>query len=335
MARTLVTGATGFIGRHVVRELASAGHEVRVLVRPTSNLSVFDGLEVRTVLGDILDPESYREHVGQVDHVIHLASLLKMPWSREFAAVHIEGTSRLAAACAAAHAPPMLLVVSSLAALGPSHSVDAPGETRPAAPVSVYGHAKREAELRAASFCDRLPLTVIRPPAVYGPWDRTLLKLFRSVGRGLHVAPGNADLQISLVQVEDLAAGIVTAALRGERMESTSDTPGSGVYHLAGDERPTYGTLGSLVAAAMEVPSPRLVKLPKPVARGAAVISETLARVRDRPTVLSRDKIREALAGHWICSNEKARRDLGWRPGNDLESRLKETALWYREHGWL
>jgi len=335
VARTLVTGATGFIGRHVVRELASLGHEVRALVRPTSNLSVFDGLEVRTVLGDILDPESYREDVSQVDHVIHLASLLKMPWSREFATVHIEGTSRLAAACAAAHAPPTLLVVSSLAALGPSHSVDAPGEARPATPVSAYGRAKREAELRAASFCERLPVTVVRPPAVYGPWDRTLLQLFRSVGRGLHLVPGNADLQMSLVQVEDLAAGIVAAALRGERIESKSTEPGSGVYHLAGEERPTYEALGSLVAAAMDVPSPRLVKIPKLVARSAATISEAAARVRKRPTVFNRDKILEAHSGHWICSSDKARQDLGWHPLRDLQSRLKETALWYRERGWL
>ena len=335
MARTLVTGATGFIGRHVVRELASGGHEVRALVRPTSDLSPFEGLEVRRILGDILDPESYREAVRQVDHVIHLASLLKMPWSREFAAVHIEGTARLAQACAAPDAPPTLLVVSSLAALGPSQSVDAPDEARLAAPVSAYGRAKRAAELRAASLCERLPVTVVRPPAVYGPWDRTLLQLFRSVGRGLHLVPGNADLQMCLVQVEDLAAGIVAAALRGERMEPKTPDPGSGVYHLAGEERPTYEALGSMVATAMAVPPPRLVKIPKLVARGAAMISEAAARVRRQPTVFNRDKIIEALAGHWICSNEKARRDLGWRPGNDLESRLKETALWYREHGWL
>jgi nucleoside-diphosphate-sugar epimerase len=194
---------------------------------------------------------------------------------------------------------------------------------------------KRDAELSALSYSPALPLTIVRPPAVYGPWDKTLLKLFRAVLRGAHVVPGNGASRMSMVHVEDLAEAIVEASHRGERAGGPSDSSERGVYFVSGEEHPTYGELGALVASAMDAPSPRVIELPRFAARWAATAVESVARLRGRSTVLSRDKILEAHSGHWTCSSEKAARDLSWRPSQPLRSHLRDTAAWYRAHGWL
>lgn len=335
MQSALVTGGTGFIGRHVVHALARRGIRVEALVRQTSDLSVFEGVEVQTVVGDVLDERTYQEAISRVDLVIHMASLLKMPWSPRFREVHVEGTEAVARTCAAVPERPCLLLVSSLAASGPHRSPVPPDEGVRPAPVSVYGRAKRDAELRASAYSSEVPLTIIRPPAVYGPWDRTLLKLFRSVARGVHLVPGNGGSLMSMVQVEDLAAAIVEAGLRGERVEGQAGPHGRGVYFIAGDEHPPYGELGHWVSNALGVDAPRVLTLPRFAARWAASGSEGLARLRDRSTVLNRDKMLEAHSGHWTCQSLKAARDLDWRPSRPLQDHLRDTALWYRSHGWL
>ena len=333
--RVFVTGATGFIGRHVLLALAARGAAIEVLARPSSDLSVVDEVHGVVSTGDILSPPSYQEAVSRSDLVIHLASMLKRPWDPAFTSIHVDGTAALASACAVAPRRPPLLVVSSLAALGPTEREAPIEEDRPPSPVSVYGRAKRDAELRAIAFSDDLPVTIVRPPAVYGPWDTSLVQLFRSVKRGIHVAPGNAQMRLSMVQVEDLAEGIIEAGLRGERVRSPHSEDGSGVYFMAGDERPTYGELGALVAHAMDVSAPRTIVLPRFASRWAALFSEGLARSLRRSTVLNRDKILEAHSGDWLCSSQKAMDQLSWRPSQSLAEHLRDTAAWYSARGWL
>jgi len=335
METALVTGGTGLIGRQVVAQLCAQGARVVVLVRPSSDLSVFDGLDVTTVVGDILDESSYGQAVASVHQVFHLASLLKMPWSPLFRSVHVDGTSAVARACAAAPRPPTLVVVSSLAAAGPSPVGIPRSESLEAEPVSRYGAAKRHAELAAMAHAGRVPLTVVRPPGVFGPWDQTLLKLFRSVARGVHFVPGNGHCEMALVEVQDLARAIVLAGNRGERVPLDGDESGSGFYFAACSEMPKYEDLGALVADAMGVKHPRIVTIPRPAARWIGAASEALARLRGRATVLNRDKMTEAHSGSWTCTSHKATRDLEWRPRAPLPDLLRETASWYRAAGWL
>lgn len=320
--RALVTGASGFIGRHLVRELAEGGHSVDALVRSPERAQ---GLgPARPVLGDILDQASLKAAVAPVEVVFHLASLLKMPWSPEFQTVNAEGTRRLAEVVAGRSSPPTLVVVSSLAAAGPSPPDDPRDEARPPAPVSIYGRVKLDAERAAAVDA---PVSIVRPPMVFGEGDRSVFPIFNTTRRGFHLVPSFVDHHVSLIHARDLASALVQVALHGERRPPHTTDPGLGVYYAAAVERPSYADLGRLIGKAQGREAITVLHVPGPLTMTVAAGSELLGRLRDRPTFLNRDKWREAQAGSWICRADKLSA-LGWRP-QDLSARLAATATSY------
>ncbi len=326
--RAYVTGATGFIGRHLVRALAGAGHEVVCLVRASSNRVPLGPYATELAVGDVADPRTL--DVAGADVVFHLASLLKMPWKPAFSEVNVGGTRNIAAACAAAQTPPVLVVVSSLAAGGPSPAGGPRREEDEAAPVSIYGRVKLAAEGAAAQYAQAVPVTVVRPPMVFGEGDTSVLKLFRSSRRGWHVVPGGGRGRISFVHATDLACALIAAAQRGERVGSA---PGSGLYYVSNGARPTYADFGRMVGAALDR-EVRVVRAPGGLVWCAAAASELLGRLRDRPALLNLDKLREARAGDWVCDPAKAGLQLGFAP-EAPDVRLRQTADWYRAQGWL
>lgn len=337
-SRVLVTGASGFIGRTLVRVLVESGHQVRCLVRASSRREPLECLGVEFDVGDMTDPASLREPVASADVVYHLASLLKVPWRRDFLSTNAGGTGNLAAACAEAEQPPVLVVVSSLAAAGPSPNGQPRREDQPPAPVSIYGRVKLASESAAVAHADLVPISIVRPPMVFGDADRSTLKLFRSAAAGWHPVPGLRDHHTSLVHAEDLSRALVAVAERGERVEAGASPDaggGKGIYHAAFSELPTWADLGRLVAQAVGRRRVRVVRVPAPLLWGVAAVSETAARWRDQPTLLSLDKMREACAGSWTCDVSKSSEQLGWQPAASLLERLGQTAAWYRAEGWL
>ena len=329
MKRSLVTGGTGFIGGRLTEALLASGREVRCLVRTSSDTRALQALGVECVVGELQDDASLRAACEGVEEVYHLAALLKAPWHREFSAVTAEGCGRIAAAAAAQPAPPVLVLVSSLAAAGPSS--DARDEARHPAPVSRYGRAKLAGEEAARAHAERVPLTIVRPPLVLGEGDRSLLPVFKMAQRGLIVAPSRARL--SLIHVDDLVACLIAAAERGERVTSSGDAQ-QGVYFAAADEALPLAELGREIASALGEARPATLRLPIPALWAVACASEAWGRLRDRPSILNLDKVVEARAPGWVCSAEKAKRQLGFAPA-PLTKRLLATAEWYRREGWL
>jgi nucleoside-diphosphate-sugar epimerase len=330
--RALVTGASGFIGRHLVRALLAEGHEVRCLLRASSSRDGLDGAE--PIIGDIVDPGSLGPAVAGVDRVFHLASLLKMPWKKAFFSVNAEGTANLAKAIADSANPATLVVVSSLAAAGPSPS-DAPrDESTVPAPVSIYGRVKLAAERAAAEHAGRAPIVIVRPPMVFGEGDRSVLKIYQTTRRGFHLVPTWRAHRVSLIHATDLSTALIRAGGADPLDEASARSlTGRGIYYAAADERPSYGELGALIAAGAGARRPTLLRLPSAITWLAALGSELVARVRDRPAFLNLDKWTEATAGSWICLPEKLKA-LGWRH-DPLSARLTATAEWYRREGWL
>ncbi len=326
--RILVTGATGFIGHHLVRLLCDSGHTVRVLARSSSNLSRLPLEHIDVCHGDILDSETVLPLVGDVDIVIHLASLLKVPWKTEFQRVNVEGSRNIARACAAADHRPTLLFVSSLAAAGPARNGPRrEGDT--SSPVSIYGRAKLDAERAVLDYASEVPMSIVRPPMVFGEGDTGSAPLFQSIARGMHVVPVRRPMMVSAIHVTDLCHALMTVALKGARYTRDAQND-EGLYYASADEVLSYRALGETIAELMGMTSLKVIHLPSWVSYLGALGSELWARLFGRVHILTRDKWREATAGDWTCRSDRLL-DLGWSPKCSLSVRLKQTIDWYAD----
>mgnify|MGYP001097841503 CR=1 FL=1 len=337
MGKALVTGATGFIGPHLVRILQRQGDEVICLRRQRSDVSRLEPLGVKFAIGDVTDKESLAAAVAGVDVVYHLAGRTAGFNMRQYLDVNEGGTRNLLEACAAQSNPPVVIHVSSLAAGGVSPRTRLRVESDPPEPVSMYGRSKLASEAAARMFAGQVPISIVRPPVVLGEGDRASLPLFRSIWRTrLHAVPGLSRPRYSIIHATDLAEMLAATAARGQRLNPAADdaTFYDGVYYVAADEHVTWGELGRMIGEALGR-KPLVLPMPLAIVRGAALGAEGVARLRRKPMVFCWDKVREAAAGSWTCSPEKAQRELGWKVGADLLSRLAQTAAWYREQKWL
>lgn len=332
----LVTGASGFIGPHLVRVLHREGRRVRCLVRQTSQTASLVELGVELVTGDVTDVKSLAAAVEGADEVYHLAGVTKSFRPEGFQAVNETGTRNLAEACAALPTPPVVVQVSSLAAAGAAPAGRDRNETDPAMPVSMYGRSKRAGELVAESFADRVPTTIVRPPIVFGEGDRDMLQMFVPIRwTGIHFVPSLATRHVSLVYAGDLAEGLLLAAERGKRVAQDGAVAGQGYYYIAFDDQPSYAELGRMCGVALGRSWTLATPTPELFSWGLAGVNELAARVRRKPGIVNFDKMREATAGSWICSVAKAREELGFVPGVSLAERLEQTVRWWRAQRWL
>lgn len=336
MARTLVTGATGFIGRHVVRRLLQRGDQVRCLVRrPPSNGLASSGVEF--VLGDVTRPESVRAAVREVDLVFHVAGATQVHTPEVYARVNTEGTRHLAQACARLLTPPRFVYVSSLAAAGPSLPDSPRREQQPSTPVSVYGRSKLAAERQLQKLASAVPITVVRPPVVYGPWDPHSYPLFRSVQNGFNVVPRRVDPNMSIIYVDDVVSALLLAAERGHALpaDPTGPEDDQGIYFATSEESLTISGMARAAARALNISAFRTVRMPMLLCWLGAYVNQFRAALMRKPIIFTPDKFREALAGYWVCSSDKAKVELGLKCSTNLVDGFRLTGEWYQRQGWL
>jgi nucleoside-diphosphate-sugar epimerase len=332
MALVLVTGSTGFIGRHLVPRLVERGDQVRCLVRGPQRPEQFAGLAVDYVQGDVASAEPLDQVVRGVEVVYHLGGVTLARRAGAYHEVNAQGTRRLAEACARQPRPPVFVYVSSLAAVGPAPQDQPLTEDCPAQPVSAYGRSKLAAEQLLHGLADRLPVTVLRPPAVFGPGDRYLLKLFGLVQHRVNIVPGWKVFRVSWVYVADLVEAILLAASRGQRL---GPAPGLGTYFISLDEHPTVIEMGNLAASVQGLRIKWTFRIPRLLCWFAAGINGLRMRLTGKLMWLTPDKLREVLAGPWLCSPDKAKRELGFTCRTDLVEGFRLTCQWYLDHSWL
>jgi nucleoside-diphosphate-sugar epimerase len=321
--RVFVTGGTGFVGAHLVRELLARGDEVACLVRNPDKARALGWTGVRTIHGDLGDARALREGCASAEIIYHVAGAISARSATEFMALNRDNTANVLEA--AQESPPQRFVyVSSRAAGGPNPPGQPVDETRPPSPVTHYGRSKLAAEIlvRVMPF----PWTIVRPPVVYGEWDREVLKVFRLARTGVVPVFRDGSQEISLVYAGDLARAFIAAG--------TTPRAARQVYYAPHPEITTSGGLVRAIGRAVGK-DVRLVPIPAIVARGALWTIGALAGLFGRATVLSADKANEFLASAWTCRADALARDTGWRAEMPLEEGLRRTAAWYREKGWL
>ena len=325
--KALVTGASGLVGSHVAQRLIELGLEVACLVRPSSRRTWLEGLAVEYRTGSMNDEASLSLAITGVDYVFHCAGLMRARKLEEFLAVNAEGTRRLAQAAAwSTRKVRRFVYVSSLAAVGPAPTPVPVDETTPPRPLDFYGQSKLAGEQALLAFAPRLPVTIIRPPAVYGPPDTNFLPFFR-LARKWRIAPllGGPDKQISFAHARDLAEGICQAGLAEAAIGQT--------YFIASSTCTTAEFVRALGAGLGFYVRPLIV--PAWLAKLAGEWGELKWKLTGRPQILSRRKVRDALQDRWTCCWDKARRELGYQEKITMEAGLAQTAKWYREKGWI
>jgi dihydroflavonol-4-reductase len=325
--RILVTGANGFVGSHLVEGLLSRGYQVRCMVRRTSDLSYIRHLPVELAYADVQDTESLREACQDLQAVCHCAALTRAIDEETYFRVNTLGTESLARACLDAN--PNLerfLFLSSQTACGPSTAKDDfLDETRPPQPISWYGKSKLTAERALSAMADRLPLTIVRSSAVYGPRDRDFFTYFELVKRGLSLQLGRDGRRIRLIYVRDLVTLLVLT------LESTNAV-GQTYFGCAEDH--TYSEFSDAVSRALNKRPLRII-VPEAALVPMALWAKVQTRLTGKPPLLHEQRIDEMRQLYWLCSGEKAQGELGFRPEYDLDTGVQETAHWYLENGWL
>jgi len=311
MPAALVTGATGFVGSHLVDVLLEKGWRVAALVRKSSNLRWLEGKPVERV-----DPGT--APLPDCDVLFHVAGSIRADTYADYLA----GNRDLAVRVFEAARTRQFVHISSLAVAGPGEDVD---ESTPCRPLSLYGRSKKEGEDEVWKRRDRIPVTVIRPPVVYGPRDFGLFDLYVTVSKGLRPEIGGPK-RISIVQVRDLVDGIVAAA--------ESPAGANEVFYLANEAKVEISEVMVLVAAALGNRTLR-VGIPDRVVRFLGALVEDAASMVGKRSMFGRDKALEMTQKAWCCNPAKAGRLLGWRSRVPLERGMAEAVAWYRSERLL
>lgn len=307
-----VTGASGFVGPHLVAALRRHGWKVRLLLRRWSPLPSLAGVEAEIVWGDLADSSALARLVQGVDAVVHAAGLIKARDPADFLTVNRDGTARLAALAPAAR----FLLLSSLAAREPG--------------LSPYGASKRAAEEALAGRSGSW--LAVRAPAVYGPGDRETLAYFQAAERGIGPSPmgpspmGTAA-RLSLIHVADLSEVLALAL----------DRPLPPSVYEVDDGRAGGYTYADMADAAGKALGRRIISLPIPrLAMAAVARLNGLRQALGGPTqILTAGKVAELFHGDWVAHDQRLAGATGFAARYDLWTGFRDAVLWYRAHGWL
>jgi nucleoside-diphosphate-sugar epimerase len=325
--KILLTGASGFVGSHILDSLRQRGLDIALLLRPTSNNRFINpqlpNVEVRH--GSIGDPDSLGRAMAGITHVIHCAGATKAARVAGFYEVNQAGTRNIVSAVnGQAGRVQRLVHISSLAATGPAPRERPAREEDAPQPVSEYGKSKLAGELEVRNHC-RAEFVILRPPAVYGPRDTEYLRLFRAVKRHLLPKPGGAQA-MSMVFARDLAEAVATSLTHSAAAGKT--------YFVAAREVVTARTMAEEIAAQMRnwtLPLP----LPTALLWLLCLAQELGSRLTGKPNVLSLQKFAELRAPGWVCDPTRLEHETGYACATKLDQGIAETLAWYWERNWL
>ena len=325
--KALVTGSNGFVGSHLVEALLSRGYEVTCLIRKTSNLRWLQGLNIEFVYGELIAKDSLKNAVSGKDFVFHLGGLTKAKTKEDYYTANHLGTKNLVEAVDESNPGIQRMVyVSTQAVVGPGNDMTPLDEDAPCNPITDYGKSKLLGEEAVLSYKDKLPVTVVRPPAIYGPRDTEIFLFFKYIQNHIKPLFGFKENYLSLVYVKDLVEGICLAA---ESKKAVGQ-----IYFTANEHPSSFSQAEEAIQKALDVKA-MTVRIPVPLFVFFGFVSQLLSNLKGEAASFNPQKAREISARFWICDVSKAKRELGFETKYSLEQGAIETVRWYKQNGWL
>ncbi|HVW96282.1 MAG TPA: NAD(P)-dependent oxidoreductase [Mucilaginibacter sp.] len=325
--RVLITGASGFVGYHLIREALNNNLEVFAAVRKTSKVDHLREFDIQYVHLNFDDAESLKADMiaNKYDYIIHAAGITRARSAEEYNKVNADNSHNLAlAAVESKIGLKKFVLIGSLAAVGPLSSTGEiiTGDTTPN-PVTAYGKSKLLAEEKIKSV-PGLNFTILRPTGVYGPRDKDIFIFFKQVSKRLEPYIGKIEQHLSLIYVTDVAQAAIKALHAGNKK----------TYNLSDGNYYSRYALGDFAKETLQIKTVKF-HLPVNFIKLIALISEKISSLSNKAPVLNREKLKELMAVNWNCDITPAKKDLGFSPAYDLRAGIAETLEWYRANGWL
>ena len=325
--RVLITGASGFIGYHLIEEAIKNNLQVYAAIRKSSKIDHLAHFKINYTYPDFTDVLSLKKELkeNKYDYIIHAAGVTRARSQDEYNLINAGYTGNLAQAVVESGINiKKFVLIGSLAAVGPLTDINGiiTNKTVPH-PITAYGKSKLLAEETLRTFTG-LNYTILRPTGVYGPRDLDIFIFFKQVARGIEPYIGNVGQKFSFLYAPDLAKVTIKALFAGNQA----------TYNLSdGNFYDRY----ALASAIKEVLRSRTVKFHLPVkfVKLIAYFSEKYSALSNKAPVVNREKINELMAVNWYCDIEPAKTDLGFSPEYNLQSGVAESINWYKTNKWL
>ncbi|MBC7889351.1 MAG: NAD(P)-dependent oxidoreductase [Ferruginibacter sp.] len=325
--KVLITGASGFLGYHIIQAAIEKGLDVYAAVRTNSNIEHLDKLPVHYLYLNYDNREEMTRQLteNKIDYIIHAAGVTKAIRQEVYNLVNATYTLNLAKAAEKLGGNLKKMVfISSLAAVGPLGDYrDKITEQTCPNPVTAYGRSKLLAEKNLANIA--IPTTILRPTAIYGPRDRDIFIMVKTLNKGLDPYIGKMLQQLSFVHVKDVAEVAVNSLFMNNAR---------GIYNITDGHSYNRYQFSDIARILLKKNALRF-HIPMPLVKMLAYILETTNGWLKKPSVINREKLQELAAKNWICDISKAKKELAFSPQFDLQSGLEDSIAWYVKNKWI
>lgn len=324
---SVVTGASGFVGSHLVDKLISEGHHVKCILRKSSSRKWLDGKPVEIIDSGLFDKEKLKTILCDADYLFHVAGVVKAKHYQDYLNGNVETTRALLETLVEVNPKiKKVVIVSSLTACGPSINGVTSTEETIEHPLTRYGRSKLEQEKLAKSFMGKLPISIVRPPAVFGPRDTEIFLVFKTYKAGLMTLIGFDKKELSLVYVDDLVNGIYLASISNQSAGQT--------YFVAAEEINNWIQVSGFLEKALGKKAINL-HLPHFIVYTVAAIAQFFAIFSSKAATFNVEKARDFVQSAWTCDVSKAKKELGYSQSISIEEAMIRTADWYKAEKWL
>ena len=325
--RVLITGASGFVGYHVVEEALNKGLEVFAAVRKSSDISHLKNFNIQVTYPNFGEIKSLVEDFSKnrYDYIIHLAGLTKALTEDEYHEVNAQYVQNIAnAIIKSGIAIKKLVLMSSLAAIGPLNTLDnLITENKIPNPVTTYGKSKLLGETLLQNF-NQLDYTILRPTAVYGPRDKDMFIFFKQIAKGYELYIGKKEQYLSFIYVKDLALASIKAL----------NAPEKSIYILTDGNTYKRADLAKQTKELLEIKT-RTINIPLPVIKIIAGILGLYGSITNKASALNPEKVNELVAKNWGCDISRSLNELNYEPKFGLKEGIQNTLIWYKNNNWL